>query len=189
MWQTRWARHRSACPPLSILGEICSLPKYENIDFILGKQGIKVPSSHFCRLCQDIPGKQCIGAPRCACGHFTIPASNACVYIHTGENSVFLAQQHPKPFNNFSAIYESDCVEIWLRTVPALFDIYEERHRRIFLRLCLWKLCISLCSPRFHSSAVEWLLPVLSLRCPEVQGSSDCRLQCPESCRSRKPTA
>ena len=76
-----------------------------------------------------------------------------------------------------------------LRTVPALFDIYEERHRRIFLRLCLWKLCVSLCSPRFHSSAVEWLLPVLSLRCPAVQGSSDCRLQCPGSCRSRKPTA
>ena len=111
------------------------------------------------------------------------------VYIHTGENSVFLAQQHPKPFNNFSAINESDCVEIWLRTVPALFDIYEERHRRIFLRLCLWKLCVSLCSPRFHSSAVEWLLPVLSLRCPGVQGSSDCRLQCPGSYRSRKPTA
>ena len=80
MWQTRWARHRSACPPLSILGEIRSLPNYENIDFILGKQGVKVPSSHFCHLYHDMPGKQCIGAPRCACGHFTIPASNACVY-------------------------------------------------------------------------------------------------------------
>lgn len=82
IWQTRRARHRRACPPLSILGEKRSLPKYENIDFILGKLGIKVPSSHFCRLCQDILGKQCIGAPRCACGHFTIPASNACVYTH-----------------------------------------------------------------------------------------------------------
>ena len=26
------------------------------------------------------------------------------VYIHTGENSVFLVGQHPKPFNNFHAI-------------------------------------------------------------------------------------
>ena len=60
-----------------------------------------------------------------------------CLCIYTGENSVFLVGQHPKPFNNFSAINESDCVEIWLRTVPALMDIYEERHRRIFLRLCL----------------------------------------------------
>ena len=26
------------------------------------------------------------------------------VYIHTGENSVFLVRQHPKPFNNFREI-------------------------------------------------------------------------------------
>ena len=52
-----------------------------------------------------------------------------CLCIYTqAKTVVLLVGQHPKPFNNFSN---------WLRTVPVLYCIYEERHRRKKIRLCL----------------------------------------------------
>ena len=73
--------------------------------------------------------------------------------------------------------------------LSALFCIYEERHRRRKIRLCLRKLCVIFRSPRSQHTAAGWQPPVLLSRCPAVRGSWCCRLQCPESCRNRRPTA
>ena len=83
--QKRTGKAQSACLPVSCIGEICSLPKYELRRFILGKLGIKGP---WCIFAFDDSSYLASNASRCPrCKIFD-----------------FLAGQHPRPFNNFKEI-------------------------------------------------------------------------------------